>query len=75
MDEENVRTNIQLKQKQHLYYAQILPSVGTYNVLEMTVSTLYNTYTLLSQKNVINIVICLIIPILIKRFFWIEQNV
>jgi hypothetical protein len=72
MDEENVRTNIQLKQKQHLYYAQILPSVGTYNVLEMTVSTLH---TLLSQKNVINIVICLIIPILIKRFFWIEQNV
>ena len=74
MDEENVRTNIQLKQKQHLYYAQILPSVGTYNVLEMTVSTLYNTYFAVTE-NVINIVICLIIPILIKRFFWIEQNV
>ncbi len=50
MDEENVRTNIQLKQKQHLYYAQILPSVGTYNVLEMTVSTLYNTYFAVTEK-------------------------
>ena len=50
MDEENVRTNIQLKQKQHLYYAQILPSVGTYNVLEMTVSTLYNTILCCHRK-------------------------
>lgn len=33
----------EIKPKQVLYYAQILPSVGIYHVLEMKVATVYDT--------------------------------
>lgn len=39
-----------IKPKQHLYYAQILPPVGEYNVLEMIVCTLYPTYFAAMEK-------------------------
>ena len=35
---------INLKKKDVLYYAQILPNVGIYNVCEMIVCSLYDTY-------------------------------
>ena len=42
--------NEEIKPKQHLYYAQILQSVGEYNVLEMIVCTLYETYFAVMEK-------------------------
>lgn len=33
----------EIKKKDVLYYAQILPSVGIYHVLEMKVATVYDT--------------------------------
>lgn len=42
--------NEEIKSKQHLYYAQILPPVGEYNVLEMIVCTLYKTYFAVMEK-------------------------
>ena len=30
--------------KQHVYYTQILPNVGQYNLCEIVVCTLYDTY-------------------------------
>lgn len=42
--------NEEIKTNQHLYYAQILPSVGGYNVLEMIVCTLYKTYFAAMEK-------------------------
>ena len=40
----------EIKSKQVLYYAQILPSVGGYNVLEMIVCTLYKTFFAAMEK-------------------------
>ena len=43
--ENNKLTNEQgIKKKDILYYAQILPNVGIYNVCEMIVCTLYEDY-------------------------------
>ena len=42
--------NEEIKTNQHLYYAQILQSVGEYNVLEMIVCTLYKTYFAAMEK-------------------------
>ncbi len=42
--------NEEIKPNQHLYYAQILPSVGEYNVFEMIVCTLYKTYFAVMEK-------------------------
>ena len=42
--------NEEIKPKQVLYYAQILPSVGIYNVLEMKVATVYDTYFAVVEK-------------------------
>ena len=39
-----------IKPKQVLYYAQILPSVGIYHVLEMKVATVYDTYFAVTEK-------------------------
>lgn len=50
MNEENKEENRLPKKKDHMYYAQILPPVGVYNVLEMHVSTLYDTYFACSEK-------------------------
>lgn len=44
------QNTIQIKPKQHLYYAQILPQVGIYNVLEMSVATIYPTYFAVTEK-------------------------
>ena len=43
--------NEEIKPKQHLFYAQILPPVGEYNVLEMIVCTLYPTYFAAMEKH------------------------
>lgn len=40
----------EIKPKQVLYYAQILPSVGIYHVLEMKVATVYDTYFAVTEK-------------------------
>lgn len=42
--------NEEIKPNQHLYYAQILPSVGIYHVLEMKVATVYDTYFAVTEK-------------------------
>lgn len=42
--------NKEIKPKQVLYYAQILPSVGIYHVLEMKVATVYDTYFAVTEK-------------------------
>ena len=42
--------NEEIKPKQILYYAQILPSVGIYHVLEMKVATVYDTYFAVTEK-------------------------
>lgn len=44
------QNTIQIKPKQHLYYAQILHPVGVYSVLEMVVCTLYPTYFAVMEK-------------------------
>ena len=61
--------NEEIKPKQVLYYAQILPSVGIYHVLEMKVATVYDT------KSVINIAICSIMKMSVKPFSSIEVSV
>lgn len=40
----------EIKKKDVLYYAQILPSVGIYHVLEMKVATVYDTYFAVTEK-------------------------
>lgn len=41
---QNQEENINVKKKDKLYYAQILPRVGVYNVLEIIVRGVYDTY-------------------------------
>lgn len=59
--------NEEIKPKQVLYYAQILPSVGIYHVLEMKVAQSM-ILILQSQKSVISIAICSIMKMLVKQF-------
>ena len=40
----------EIKKNNILYYAQILPSVGIYNILEMKVATVYDTYFAVIEK-------------------------
>lgn len=40
----------EIKKKDVLYYAQILPLVGVYHVLEMKVATVYKTYFAVTEK-------------------------
>lgn len=40
----------EIKKKNILFYAQILPPVGIYNVLEMKVATVYDTYFAVIEK-------------------------
>ena len=41
---QNSESDSKPKLKQHVYYTQILPNVGQYNVCEIIVCTLYDTY-------------------------------
>lgn len=50
MTEENKEEYNIPSKGERLYYAQILPTVGIYNVLEMQVSTIYDTYFACSEK-------------------------
>lgn len=41
---QNQEENISVKKRDKLYYAQILPRVGVYNVLEIVVRSVCDTY-------------------------------
>lgn len=41
---QNQEEIVKVKKKDKLYYAQILPRVGVYNVLEIIVRSVYDTY-------------------------------
>ncbi len=41
---QNQEEIVKVKKRDKLYYAQILPRVGVYNVLEIVVRSVYDTY-------------------------------